>query len=128
MIQRLDEPLAEHLKSEAVDYFQFCFQWTNSILVRNFPLNALMRIWDTYICEGEKFSSLHVYVCSAFLCHFSKNIKSLSGQELILFLKNLPTKNWKEENIESLLSQAWVWKVQFDDAPHHLLTKLYRTN
>jgi len=38
----------------------------------------------------------------------------------MLFLKNPPTTNWTDKEIELLLSQAYMWKTLFADAPKHL--------
>jgi len=85
-----------------------------------------LRVWDTYLCEGEKFSTLHLYVCCALMCHFTDTIMELNSQDLICFLKNLPPKKWRRENTESIISQAYVWKIQFDDAPNHLHSKVIK--
>lgn len=41
-------------------------------------------------------------------------------QELILFLQKLPTADWGEKEIESVLSRAYMWRASFDHARSHL--------
>jgi TBC1 domain family member 2 len=41
-------------------------------------------------------------------------------QELVLFLQRLPTAEWGEHNIESVLSRAYMWRASFNDARSHL--------
>lgn len=38
----------------------------------------------------------------------------------MIFLQSLPTAHWEEKNIELLLSEAYMWKMLFHDAPSHL--------
>lgn len=44
---------------------------------------------------------------------------SLSPQELLLFLQNLPTAHWDDEDISLLLAEAYRLKFAFADAPNH---------
>lgn len=44
---------------------------------------------------------------------------SLSPQELLLFLQNLPTAHWGNEDISLLLAEAYRLKFAFADAPNH---------
>ena len=41
-------------------------------------------------------------------------------QELILFLQKLPTTDWGEKEVESVLSRAYMWRASFDHARSHL--------
>ncbi|EEA07216.1 TBC domain-containing protein [Cryptosporidium muris RN66] len=52
IIRRIDNVLYNHLKDEGVDFLQFAFRWMNCLLTREFPLNCVVRLWDTYIAEN----------------------------------------------------------------------------
>jgi hypothetical protein len=79
----------------------------NCLLLREFTLPCVIRLWDTYFSEGEGgFEIFHVYVCAAFLCHFSVDIRRMSFDEAFGFLQNLPTSQWTDSDIEILFSQA----------------------
>jgi TBC1 domain family member 2 len=86
----------------------FTFRWMNCLLMRELPLKHIVRIWDTYLAEGEDFGQFHVYVCAAFLIHWSAQLRMLDFQPLMLFLQRLPTQNWGDKEIDMLLSQAYV--------------------
>lgn len=45
---------------------------------------------------------------------------SFSFQGIMLFLQNLPTKHWKNDDISLLLAEAYSLKYMFADAPKHL--------
>jgi hypothetical protein len=81
-----------------------------SLLIRELSLSHIVRMWDSYLSEGEGetggFASFHVYVCCAFLCRFSRELRQLDFQEIMLFLQRLPTELWVEQDIELLLSQG----------------------
>ena len=32
-----------------VDYLQFAFRWMNNLLMREFPLKCVIRLWDSYL-------------------------------------------------------------------------------
>lgn len=121
LIQRINAPLHEHLDSNQVEYLQFAFRWMNNLLMRELPLDGTIRLWDTYMSEPEGFSVFHLYVCAALLQKYAKNIvKEKDFQGIMLFLQNLPTKSWKNDDISLLLAEAYSLKYMFADAPRHL--------
>lgn len=120
LVRRLDEPVAMHLEEQAVDFLQFAFRWVNCLLIRELPFHISIRLWDTYLSEGSRFGEFVVYVCAAFLLHWSKTLVKLEFQDLILFLQKLPTTEWDEKPVEYILSQAFIWRSSFDNAQSHL--------
>jgi len=118
LIQKIDAPLNTHLVKQKIEYIQFAFRWMNCLLMRELPLKVVIRAWDTYLSEDDPFSSLHVYLCAAFLVKWSESIKSQDFQELMMFVQNLPTKDWTDKDIETLLSQAYIWKTLYNDSGH----------
>ncbi|RLN87601.1 hypothetical protein BBJ28_00024117 [Nothophytophthora sp. Chile5] len=121
LVHRCDADLFEHIvERENVQFVQFAFRWMNCLLMRELPLDGIVRIWDTYLCEDSGFESFHVYVCSAILMTFGETLKTLEFQDLVLFLQSLPTKDWVENEIEPLLSRAFILQTYFADSPSHL--------
>ncbi|PRP84115.1 GTPase-activating protein GYP1-like [Planoprotostelium fungivorum] len=120
LVKRIDAPLYDHLKQQEVDFAHFSFTWMNCLLLRAFPMHLSTRIWDTYLAEVEPFSILHVYVCAAFLCHFSAELRSKDFQDMLMFLNNPPTQSWNLQQIDVLLSQAYLWKSLYENSPKHL--------
>jgi len=121
LINRIDAPLAAHLQAENVEFVQFAFRWMNCLLMREMSLQHTVRMWDTYFAEGsDGFSEFHMYVCAAFLVKWSNILRSLSFQDIMIFLQSLPTSHWTEKDVELLLSEAFMWKSLFHNAPNHL--------
>jgi hypothetical protein len=52
--------IVDHLDCEGIDFLQFAFRWVNCILIREVPFAAAIRLWDTYLAEGGKFSDFLV--------------------------------------------------------------------
>lgn len=124
LIQRIDAPLHEHLQKHSVEYLQFSFRWMNNLLMRELPLSCTIRLWDTYLAEREGFSTFHLYVCAAFLTHWSRKLlHEKDFQGLMMTLQNLPTVNWGNEEISLLVAEAYRLKFMFNDAPNHLQPK-----
>mmetsp|Transcript_20440 Transcript_20440/g.28517 ORF Transcript_20440/g.28517 Transcript_20440/m.28517 type:complete len:464 (+) Transcript_20440:117-1508(+) len=121
LVHRLDEPLHAHLKKYDIRFFHFSYRWMNCLLMREVSLPLIIRVWDTYIAEPDGFKVFHIYVCAAMLIRFSPDLRKLTEfQDLIVYLQNLPTKDWTEKDIETLLAQAYVYKYQFEGAENHL--------
>ncbi|CAG8604828.1 11189_t:CDS:10 [Ambispora leptoticha] len=121
LINRIDSKLAAHLQAEGVEFIQFAFRWMNCLLMRELSLKNTIRMWDTYLAEGpDGFSEFHLYVCAAFLVKWSDKLRSMDFQEIMMFLQSLPTSHWDEKDIELLVSEAYMWKSLFHNAPNHL--------
>lgn len=121
LVHRCDADLFKHIvEKEGVQFVQFAFRWMNCLLMREVPLHAIVRLWDTYLCEDSGFESFHVYVCAAILMTFGEKLKALEFQDLVMFLQSLPTKDWAEDEIDPLLSRAFILQTYFADSPSHL--------
>ncbi|KAI8878994.1 RabGAP/TBC [Backusella circina FSU 941] len=122
LVSRIDARLTQHLQNEGIEFIQFAFRWMNCLLMRELPLRNTIRMWDTYLAEGssEGFSEFHVYVCAAFLVKWSNQLQKLDFQGIMIFLQQLPTQGWEEKDVELLLSEAFMWKSLFHNAPNHL--------
>jgi hypothetical protein len=121
LMRRIDADLDQHFQNESVLYMQFAFRWMNCLLLREVPLRAIIRIWDTYLSEERGgFENFHVYVCAVLLKMFKDKLLTMSFQDMVMFLQDLPTQEWTEENVEPILSQAYILSTLFEDSPSHL--------
>ena len=122
LINRIDSELCAHLETHDCQFIQFAYRWMNNLLMRELPLHLVIRLWDTYLSEDDDgFSVFHLYVCVAFLIFWKKELLKLEEfSALVEFLQHLPTANWAEKEIESLVSQAFVYKSYYHYAPSHL--------
>lgn len=126
LVTRMDVELTNHLKNVGVEFIQFAFRWMNCLLLREFKLESVVRLWDTYLSEGDGagfamgFETFHVYVCAAFLCQFSDILRNMDFDDLFGFMQNVPTSHWSDSDIEILLSQAFVLSTLFHGSEAHL--------
>jgi len=124
LIQRIDKQLHHHLVSHDVVYLQFAFRWMNNILMRELPIKATIRLWDTYLAQADGFSHFHLYVCAAFLVHWKVELmKKNDFHTLLMFLQNLPTAKWGDNEINLLVAEAYRLSYLFKDAPNHLASR-----
>ncbi|KAL1917865.1 uncharacterized protein VTP21DRAFT_3699 [Calcarisporiella thermophila] len=122
LVCRIDAPLADHLNEEGIEFIQFAFRWMNCLLMREFRLCHIIRLWDAYFSEGaDGFATFHLYVCAAFLVKWSEQLRRLDFQGVMMFLQSLPTQHWTEQDVALLLSEAYMWKSLFHNSPNHLV-------
>jgi TBC1 domain family member 2 len=120
LVQRVDRPLHEHFLAEGIQYMQFSFRWMNCALLRELPLRAIIRLWDTYFAEEQGgFERFHVYVCAVLLTTFSEQLLGMQFQEALMFLQDLPTSEWGEEEMGDLLARAFILSTRYDDSTSH---------
>ncbi|EMG48199.1 GTPase-activating protein, putative, partial [Candida maltosa Xu316] len=111
LISKIDVELLNHFEHEGIEFIQFSFRWMNCLLMRELPIQLIIRMWDTYLSETPLgFNTFHTYVCAAFLIKFSTELKQKDFQEILLFLQNPPTNNWTEKDVELMLSEAFIWQ------------------
>ena len=88
LTNRIDAELCAHLKETGIEFLQFAFKWMNCLLLREFSLSCVIRLWDTYLSEGNGgFEDFHVYVCASFLVHFSGELQQMGFDELFQFMQ-----------------------------------------
>lgn len=120
LMSRVDRQLHNHLEEHGVEYLQFAFRWMNNLLMREIPLRATIRLWDTYLSERNGFSQFHCYVCAAFLRMWSKQLLAEKDfQGMMILLQNLPTHNWGDQQICELTADAFSLMSVFDGAKNH---------
>ncbi len=93
----------------------------NNLLMREIPLRATIRLWDTYLSERNGFSLFHTYVCGAFLRLWSRQLQAEKDfQGVMLLLQNLPTQAWNDQQICELTADAYSLMQVFHGSKRHL--------
>ncbi|XWS09389.1 hypothetical protein CRYUN_Cryun40dG0080900 [Craigia yunnanensis] len=120
LVRRIDEPVSRHMEEQGLEFLQFAFRWFNCLLIREIPFHLVTRLWDTYLAEGDALPDFLVYIFASFLLTWSDKIQKLDFQELVMFLQHLPTHNWTYQELEMVLSRAYMWHSMFNSSPSHL--------
>lgn len=120
LVRRIDEPVSRHMEEQGLEFLQFAFRWFNCLLIREIPFQLVTRLWDTYLAEGDALPDFLVYIFASFLLTWSDTLQKLDFQELVMFLQHLPTFNWTHQELEMVLSRAYMWHSMFKSSPSHL--------
>ncbi|KAM7460938.1 hypothetical protein LguiA_029059 [Lonicera macranthoides] len=120
LVRRIDEPVSRHMEEQGLEFLQFAFRWFNCLLIREIPFHLVTRLWDTYLAEGDKLPDFLVYIFASFLLTWSDELQKLDFQEMVMFLQHLPTQNWTHQELEMVLSRAFMWHTMFNSSPSHL--------
>ncbi|KAJ7947463.1 Rab-GTPase-TBC domain containing protein [Quillaja saponaria] len=120
LVRRIDEPVSRHMEELGLEFLQFAFRWFNCLLIREIPFHLITRLWDTYLAEGDALPDFLVYIFASFLLTWSDKLQKLDFQELVMFLQHLPTQNWTHQELEMVLSRAFMWHSMFNNSPSHL--------
>lgn len=120
LVRRIDEPVSRHMEEQGLEFLQFAFRWFNCLLIREIPFHLVTRLWDTYLAEGDALPEFLVYIFASFLLTWSDKLQTLEFQEMVMFLQHLPTQNWTHQELEMVLSRAYMWHTMFNSCPSHL--------
>ena len=102
------DELVENLKAKDVDFLHFAFRWMICLLLREMPVDVVLRLWDSYLTEGNMMADFHIFVCCAFLEVFSKDIKRCEGFDTtLIFIQKIPTDQWHQIHGDFLARRAY---------------------
>jgi hypothetical protein len=123
IIKKVDLDLFNHLSN--VDPSQYIFKvfslrWLFSLLIREFSMKVAVRLFDTYMSDETGFSVLHLYVCASILLKWSIKLQKMNLDNIMLFLQDLPTKQWSEQDLDVIIAEAYVFKSLYEDSTGHL--------
>lgn len=113
LIKKVDVELYNHLEEENIQFNVFAFRWMNCLLVREFKINQLLRIWDLFLSEPNKVSLTLVYICAAMITSVSSELMNLTQCESMNLIKNIPPESWNMEKIDIILAQSFVYEKSF---------------
>ncbi|ETO16464.1 GTPase-activating protein gyp1 [Reticulomyxa filosa] len=116
-----ERKLAGHFKEQGVEFVQFSFRWMNCFLMREFTLQQIIYMWDTYLAEyhlnKDNVEQFHVFVCVALLLHFKKELIvecfNKDFADILLFIQDLPTRDWGEMQMSILMAEAQEKRLQW---------------
>lgn len=114
IMKRLDNELFMHLESETVEFYTIAFKWLICLLLRQFSPKMGLRLFDTYISDDKGYSIFCIYIFVAIILKFSKKLKKMKFEEIMLFLQQIPTKYWQEDDVKMIISEAYSYKLYFD--------------
>lgn len=114
LLASVDSVLSKHFEAEGISMHQFAFRWVNCMLIREVPFQVSIRLWDTYLAEGTRFGDFLPYACCAFLLFWSRQLKKMDFQNMILLLQRTPTSEWGTKELEIVLSHAHMLRNSFD--------------
>lgn len=118
VVARVDPGLAKWLTEEDINYQEFAFRWINCLLVREFPVMLIFRLWDTYLSNYSKISTTHIYICAAMMNSLGPTIVGLSHADFIMKIQSTSPNSWSMEDMEMLIAQAYVYERMFSQSQH----------
>lgn len=120
VMDRVDPALSKAMKEQEIQYQEFAFRWMNCLLVREFSVPLLFRLWDSYLSNHSKISTTHVFVCAAMLTKLSPRLKGLSHADFVLEVQSIDPDSWTVNDIDEINAQAYVYERMFSHSPSHM--------
>ena len=120
VLQQMDSEFADSLKTKGVEFVHFALRWLNCFYVRELPRLCVERLWDTFLAESaggdffKGFLDFAIYFSAVVLITFREELIEKNFQDVVLFLQQLPTENWGDHEIETLISKAYLYKSIFE--------------
>lgn len=117
VIGRVDPALSKKIHDEEIQYQEFAFRWMNCLLVREFSMGILFRLWDLYLSNHSKIATTHVYVCAAILETFAPKVMGLSHADFVVELQSMDPEAWTPDDISMIIAQAYVYEQTSQPQP-----------
>jgi hypothetical protein len=109
LLRVINEPLYQHFVRAEVDFIHFGFRWLVCLLVREFPLQMVCRIWDEMFAHFEQMEPVAwvCYLAAALLDRFSERLMKLhSFDEILMFLQHPPSQEYTMEQTNALIEHT----------------------
>ena len=106
--QKCHPTFKKSLEQEEINYQDFAIPWMNCLLVREFKIPLLLRVWDLYLAQHQKVGQTVVYICSAMLDLVTPMFEETNPNEYREKLKILGPDFWTLDNLETILAQAYI--------------------
>lgn len=113
VIDRVNPDLALHIAQEDIQYQEFAFRWVNCLLVREFSVSIIFRIWDNYLSHHNRIASSHTYMCAALMDAMAYKLMPLNHAEFIILMQAIDPNGWHAQEIEDIMAQAYVFEKSF---------------
>jgi TBC1 domain family member 2 len=109
LIHDVDPPLATHFEREGCESIHYSFRWMAVLMMREFSIPMIVRLWDALLTQKDGFGSFLVYVSAALVVNWRDELLASDFHGIVSLLLNLPTGGWGTEDIDMLVSQAQIW-------------------
>ena len=110
VIKKVEPKLSEWMAHENIRLCNFAVRWMNCLLVREFPIPLLFRIWDLFMSDHSKIAATQVYICAAMMSHLAPSLINLPAPEFVMKIQSLTPEYWTQEMVETILAQAFVYE------------------
>ncbi len=89
------------------------FKWVTCLLLRQFSVKIGLRLFDTYIADESNYFNFIMYILAAIILKYSRKFKKMKFEEMMIFQQNMPTKDWSEEDLSTVIAEAYVYQSYF---------------
>lgn len=108
LLIKADKQLCIHFEENGVELYHFVFRWCFCLLLREIPITLAIKLMDHYLTEEYSHEELCIYLILGLLLRFSCKLKTLHKEQIIIFLQNLPTVAWGDQDIKLLVSESFT--------------------
>jgi TBC1 domain family member 2 len=120
LVRVVDPPLAAHLEAEGCHAMQFAFRWISVLMLREFRLPLVVKLWDALLGQVDGFGSFLVYLSAALIVNWRDELLAMEFADIVVHLLHMPTGSWSDQDVNFLLAQACLWSRE------HKLDRLER--
>lgn len=76
-------------------------------------MKICLRLFDTYLADESNYFSFSLFILAAIILKYSKKFKKMKFEEMMIFQQNMPTKEWEEEDLSTVIAEAFVYQSFF---------------
>ena len=91
-----------------VSFSMFAFEWVVCFWTSRMPMDAGVRLFDTYIAQEDGFTDFHLYCCAAFAIQQSPVLRALTSIEdlIVRLTMESPVRTWTVADVELVVADA----------------------
>lgn len=107
VLKIVDPHVYTHFASVGLEIHMFAFRWFNCLFVREFRMEYYLMLLDSMLATNN-YELFIVYFAVSLIVSLRKEILSRDFNELLIFMQNLSTLDWKYSELRILFASVYV--------------------
>jgi hypothetical protein len=104
--------LYRHFQELQLSLSLFAHVWLKTLFTSCFPAHLTLKLWDSIFSDEHPETSA-TYITAALILRYKASLLRADRDEVIAMMSKLPTREWSEEDVLMLASEAYAIQSVF---------------
>jgi hypothetical protein len=112
VLKRKEPALYRHFQELELSLSLFAHGWLTTLFTSSFPAHLTLKLWDSIFSDEHPETSA-TYITAALILRYKTSLLRADLDEVLAMMSKLPTREWSEEDVLMLASEAYAIQSVF---------------